>query len=306
MQYVVPDYYKEFKCIAGDCRHSCCIGWEIDIDEKSLGFFQSVTGEFGDRLRNNISCEGEPHFILGENERCPFLNDKNLCDIILTLGEEHICGICTDHPRFSNELPGRVETGLGLCCEEAGRIILGKKEPVKLIVTGEKEADDEIISLRDELIELMHLRDLTIDERINAMLEKCGTPFPEYDLTQWADLLLDLERMDEKWTRCLQLLKGEIDFDGFAQHMAQRQTEYEQFVVYLLYRHFANASDEWDAAARVGFAAFGYLILSSMGAALWTKTGEFHFEDQVELARLFSAEIEYSDDNRFCILDMFC
>ena len=32
MQIIVPDYYKEFSCIADHCRHSCCIGWEIDID----------------------------------------------------------------------------------------------------------------------------------------------------------------------------------------------------------------------------------------------------------------------------------
>jgi len=308
MQYVIPDYYKDFSCIAGDCRHSCCIGWEIDIDEKSLEFFESVPGGFGDRLRKNISHDGEPHFILGENERCPFLNEKNLCDIILTLGEEHICGICTDHPRFRNELPGRVETGLGLCCEEATRLILGKKEPVKLIITGEKEEDDEIIDLRDEVISLLQDRELTVDERVNAMLQKCGAYFPEKDLTEWADLLLDLERLDEEWTKYLALLRdhgSDADFDGFSEYMKERQTEYEQLLVYLIYRHFANASDELDTAARAAFAAFGYLVVSSIGAAMWTEKGEFSFADQTELARLFSSEIEYSDENRIEILELF-
>ena len=32
---LVPPYYREFKCKAGDCRDSCCIGWELDIDESS-------------------------------------------------------------------------------------------------------------------------------------------------------------------------------------------------------------------------------------------------------------------------------
>ena len=30
----VPDYFSEFSCIAGDCKDSCCLGWEIDIDEE--------------------------------------------------------------------------------------------------------------------------------------------------------------------------------------------------------------------------------------------------------------------------------
>ena len=29
----VPDYFSEFSCIAGDCKDSCCLGWEIDIDD---------------------------------------------------------------------------------------------------------------------------------------------------------------------------------------------------------------------------------------------------------------------------------
>ena len=33
MKIFAPDYYRDFKCSAGNCKHSCCIGWEIDIDE---------------------------------------------------------------------------------------------------------------------------------------------------------------------------------------------------------------------------------------------------------------------------------
>lgn len=32
MKSKVPDYYEEFHCIASECKHSCCIGWEIDVD----------------------------------------------------------------------------------------------------------------------------------------------------------------------------------------------------------------------------------------------------------------------------------
>ena len=35
MLYTIPDYYKEFSCIAGDCEDTCCAGWQIVIDEKS-------------------------------------------------------------------------------------------------------------------------------------------------------------------------------------------------------------------------------------------------------------------------------
>ena len=93
MKIVYPDYYPDFSCIADRCNHSCCIGWEIDIDQDALTRFQSAEGPMGQRLKENISLEGEPHFILGEDERCPFLNEKGLCDLILYGGEEILCQI---------------------------------------------------------------------------------------------------------------------------------------------------------------------------------------------------------------------
>ena len=124
MLHVKPDFYDDFKCIADKCRHSCCLGWEIDIDDESLRRFMAVDGEFGEYMRRNIELEPTPHFVLGGDERCPFLREDGLCKMILTLGEDSICDICREHPRFYNELPGRIEAGLGLCCEEAARLLL--------------------------------------------------------------------------------------------------------------------------------------------------------------------------------------
>ena len=74
-------------------------------------------------------------------------------------------------------------------------------------------------------------------------------------------------------------------------------------MVYLIYRHFANAFDEMEVGARASFAVFGYELLRLLGAALWTMRGDFSFTQQVELARLFSSELEYSEDNMDAILE---
>ena len=87
----MPHYYKAFRCIADKCRDNCCIGWEIDIDEKTACTYEGAGGEFGERLRKNIAVGETVSFILGENERCPFLNSRKLCDIILNMGEESLC-----------------------------------------------------------------------------------------------------------------------------------------------------------------------------------------------------------------------
>ncbi len=306
MQYIFPDYYKEFKCIAGRCRHNCCIGWEIDIDEDTLTFYEGVEGELGKRLKENITLEDTPHFILSENERCPFLNNKNLCDIITELGEEHICGICTDHPRFRNELPGRIEAGLGLCCEEAARIILSKAAPVLFEITGEAECEDEIIILRDRVIELLQNRSDTVIERTEKMLLLCNACLPERSIGEWVQVFLQLERLDDGWGELLLKLRdrcGEIDFCAFDEYMRGREGEYEQLLVYLIYRHFANAPDLKEAGLRSAFAVLIYKMLYCLGALLWSEKGSFTLEEQIELARMFSCEIEYSDENVYMLLD---
>lgn len=292
MVYAYPDYYEKFKCIAGECRHSCCIGWEIDIDEEALSRFMSTPGELGEELKSKISCEDTPHFVLSENERCPFLDEKNLCRLITEKGEDFLCDICRDHPRFRSFLPGRTEIGLGLCCEEAARLILTQKEPVKLIESGEAEPDEEtenIINGRDELIAIAKNRRFDINTRIQMLLDFYELALPEKSPKEWADFFLSLERLEEEWTTQLEALK---DFKAFS---VPNMTEYEQLLVYFLYRHIPECYDDFGADSKVLFAVLSTQILGTLA-------GE-NVEKLIELARLYSAEIEYSDENPELIYD---
>ena len=42
MKIIKPSYYKNFKCIAGACPDSCCQGWEVDADSKSLEYYKTL------------------------------------------------------------------------------------------------------------------------------------------------------------------------------------------------------------------------------------------------------------------------
>lgn len=303
-----PDYYFDFKCIASKCRHNCCIGWEIDIDDNTLSLYKNIEGEFSKRFKDSISFKQTPHFVLDKNERCPFLNDKNLCDIICTLGEDYLCDICAQHPRFHNELPNRIESGLGLCCEQACKMILSKKEKLTFVCEKDCKTDDEIILLRDKVISLLQNREKSINERISDMLSLCDAKPADYSIERWCNLLLSLECMDEKWTEIIKKTKENYhnaDLKAFDEYMQNRQHEYEQFAVYLIYRHFANSPDLSQAKKRACFTKFSYEMLYAIGAVIFSTTNEFDFETQVEIARLFSSEIEYSDENIYAIYAIF-
>ncbi len=138
----VPDYFDEFHCIAGRCRHSCCAGWEVEIDEKTFDYYKSVPGAFGERLRKNMTEGDEDGFIL-VNNRCPFLNEQNLCDIYTELGEATLCETCTDYPRVTFTYGNIMERCLGLSCEEACRLIFAEEKPFRIV---EREIPDEDVS----------------------------------------------------------------------------------------------------------------------------------------------------------------
>lgn len=295
---VYPAYYPEFHCLAGACRHSCCVGWEIGVDEESFARYRSHDGELGDRLRAALSEEGGAHFVLTEGERCPFLNKDGLCDLILAEGPDTLCQICRDHPRFRNFFPGITEIGLGLCCEEAARLILTKTEPMTFLTAedGDCPVPDEeteaFFALRQKVFSLAQDRSRPLFDRENAILALFGVSLPQTPLQDRAALLYELERMDSRWTEILNQAETapEIPFSG-------DETPFEQLLCAFLFRHLAAGCDDGDFAGKAAFSVFSTRFLRDLTAALSL--------DLLEAARLFSAEIEYSDENLFALYDLF-
>ncbi len=308
MKRFVPDYYADFACIMGACRHSCCIGWEIDIDEQSLERYRKTGGAIGKRLADNIVSDGESaHFRLTEAQRCPFLNDQGLCDLILDQGEDILCQICDDHPRFRNFYSDREEMGIGLCCEAAGQLILQRKEPARWVVHDDDGAEDELyedeaefLQLRDELTAIAQDRQLCVDARIQKILEFCDLQGLDLRFEDRTDFLLTLERLDEDWTKQLKAL----DCSSFPLPDAHAGSlALEQLLVYLLWRHLPAALDDDDLRGHIAFSLFIWQLLRDMIAAAAEKFGCFDIETAVELARLCSSEIEYSDENIDAIIN---
>ena len=298
MKLIAPDYYTKFQCIADRCRHSCCIGWVIDVDSNTLDYYHTIEGELGERLKNGIDEDGEtPHFILGEGERCPFLNQNGLCDLILELGEDSLCQICTDHPRFRNFYADSVEIGLGLCCEAAGRLLLGAAEPMKLTVVEDDGADEPadpeeagLLALRGSLFDMMQDRSLPVFQRAEKLL-----PADDIDWQDWSAFLLTLERLDERWAELLRLLPAPCR--PFIPETLE--TPFEQLMCCLLYRHLPGALEDGDIDGRIRFCALMWQLI----ARLCALTGCASLDELTELARLYSSEIEYSDENTCAILE---
>ncbi len=285
-----PNYYKNFKCIADKCRHSCCIDWEIRIDEKTLSKYKEI-----DEINKTVSiCDDGACFKLCGDGRCPHLNDDGLCNIIISHGEEYLSEICKNHPRFFNDLGnGRIEAGLGIVCEEACRLVLSEYEPFALekldacFDISNEEPGDDILQQRDRIISQLEVSDVSFDKMLSDI--KAMYEIPElYSISEWIDIFLGLEILDSDWEKTLSIAK-----EKSPQNSGQYDIYYKRLLLYFVYRHVSIADSLGNFRARLGFA----ILSAEMIRHIFETSEELSFEGLMDIARRYSAEIEYSEDN---------
>ncbi len=276
-----PSYCKDFKCIADKCRHSCCVGWEISVDELTLKKYES-------RGREDILCHIENGGItLCDGGRCPFLRADGLCCIISEFGDEFTSLICREHPRFYHRVGDRVEGGIGLSCEEACRIVLSSDSYTDFYECEHnpdvaEETDFDSIFHRKFLYSLLADKGLSYDRTIAQIKEKYSLTSPIHTAEEWRDIFASLEYLDESHRGLFVIGEGKAEYHEI----------YERFLAYLLFRHLSVAENYENLRARLGFC----LLICSLLEGL-TASGELSFDDICDFARIISEEIEYSDDN---------
>ena len=179
MLYTIPDYYRQFQCTADRCEDTCCAGWQIVIDNKSLHKYRKVRGKFGRRLRRSIHWRGKT-FRQDKEKRCAFLEPDNLCSMYTELGAKGLCRTCRLYPRHVEEFEGVREITLSVSCPEVARILLGKQEPV-CFLTYEKEGEEEyedynpflyskLADGQKEILGILQNRKIELKERIELVL----------------------------------------------------------------------------------------------------------------------------------------
>ena len=280
--------YEQFRCLMSRCTHTCCAGWEIDIDGDTLARYRRTGGVIGKKLREKIDWEAGC-FRLEADERCPFLTENGLCELIMTLGDNSLCQICADHPRYRSFLPGRIEIRLGLCCEAAGRLLLSREEKIGLVLLEDdgqpEEEDGDFLQWREKLLSIAQDRTLPMTERADRLLA-CAGMDANIHPGKWAAELRGLERLDPAWDVCLaRLNQPERPVD------ARWEVPLEQLMVYLLYRHLPAGLEDGDFAGHLAYCVVMWWLLRHMFSYDQTMDG------LVETARLYSSEIEYSDEN---------
>ncbi len=328
-----PNYYPEFHCIAGDCPETCCAGWEVDLDEDALTYYREIApAPFGDVIRSHIAetPEGDAIFPLTEKGRCPFLNEQNLCDIILHLGENRLCRTCAEHPRFVVEVADYRQYDLSLSCPEASRLFF--RDDFRFsVIRQEKENPayltdsylDDInfttcLEVRDKALSILGKTDLPLPKRLAQVEEYVliGKRLPKESNEALLKLLKDEDPWDPRWAAEMKQMKEllphinetlEALFLWRNQEILERN--FEKLSMYLAFRYFPDSYYDDSPVCGLKMMRRSMRLLYLLAFSHWwageqkaSKTGlvaEYHLTNQdfMEFCHAYSKEVEHDDKN---------
>lgn len=286
MQITAPDFYKNFSCIAGKCPATCCAGWQIVIDDRSLKRYSRFKGPFANRLKNDIHWKEQ--VFRQYHHRCAFLNEENLCDIYTEAGPDMLCKTCRRYPRHIEEFEGLRELSLSLSCPEAARLLLSRKKPISFItkeIPSAEEAYDyfdyllftELMDTRDQMFTILQERNISLKTRclkLLAMAHDFQLCLDKNELYRWEDIRQkhmqsgtgsDFMQKVEKWADerksmpelicdfwSILIPKMEVlspTWHSFLKENLNFHTLYNEQEVLQLYKDFDNALPGWQIQA---------------------------------------------------------
>lgn len=295
MKIVKPTFYKNFKCIAGDCPDSCCQGWEVDADSDSLEYYKTLDNslEIKKRIDSVLSKDEFDNtiFTLAPKKRCPFLNEENLCDMHIAIGGEHTPYTCRTFPRFIYDFGATREIGISFSCPVASDMMYNTES-----FDFETEANFDLPTLNDidaekyflllkgraEAYKIAKDKNKNIRECLNALLD-LGVllqeklfPYAEGgDDIAFFDVFKNPELINPEW-------KEKVE--NFSLKQVSDTQSNENILMYFLYKYLMQAVYDDDVLSKIKMAVLGVLINTYFGEDSWT-------------IHLWSKETEHSQYN---------
>lgn len=341
MKHVIPECYKNFVCTADACRKNCCSdGWDIEVDHDTLELYsrleKDVSGPLFSALRevDGVCC------FKTSGGSCIWLDEKGLCGIYREYGPEYQSDVCRLFPRFSEYFGDVKESGIGLGCEKAARIIFSEDDPFELF---EEELDEEacwddeydpeiadlVMGLRKDLMKTVLDRDTPCTEKMLAILDRCHQMQAELnsgsekirentgDISLYKALGRIYESLDnfpdkrpelEAALMRMNKLLEKADEGIFKESLinlgkSHRDEDYGRFLAYMLYRYLGKAVFDRNIEDKAKLIVVFLIILRMQDAVFFTENDEMTLDDRINIAEMISREIEYSADSMECLYE---
>ncbi len=134
-EFLVPSYYKDFRCKGGDCRNCCCDGWAVTVSMKE--YFTFLGLECSAQLKKKVDVafhllrDADPdryaQILPSFTGRCPMQREDGLCALQCECGEEALPAVCRQYPRSFHFLPSP-EACISCSCERVIEQLISSDE----------------------------------------------------------------------------------------------------------------------------------------------------------------------------------
>lgn len=299
-----PDYYESFTCLADRCPDTCCAGWDINVDDESYYRYQTVQGPFGDWLRSMLQDEGgEKSFRLTPDQRCPFLDTQNLCEIYRTLGPENLCRTCREFPRFVTQIGDYEQIDLSLACPAAANLFFQNPGMITVCrVEDERPGKNMSVSDAADLSEIISFRDTAM-----AGCQKHSDHphflnlLPESNDPVWIEQFCRMEPLEDAWTVLVKRISDRLsEYQALWPEVYSEELEqwFRKLGAYFSFRYFIDSWFDGSLLPEKLMVKKSLWFLRLMVIDRWTtQDRQFSLKDLKELVQFYSKQVEFSDPN---------
>ena len=321
-QNIIPDFYKNFVCAAGDCPDTCCKDWDIAVDGDTLDFYDDHP-----ELSAHITTDSDGDDVIKfEDGVCPFLTERGLCSVQERYGEDKICLTCREFPRIVQDYTVFAEYLLTLACPQTAFDMVISRDSFSFIKDSRVPLDTEDYDA--ELMNfLLHTRYLTVQmfrsgdnyyknlrrvlsfsEAVQEMIDRdCfdilvadefeNTDYPPKDTSrnEIFHAHKDLDVMDRSWLEKAVSCADEKLPVGLDEELAS-------FSLYYIARYYLSAVSTYDIITTIKRLFCAVVVC---GAMISRDGAQSDPRQRALIYQKYSKEIEHSDENTQTLTDVF-
>ncbi|MEE1246701.1 MAG: flagellin lysine-N-methylase [Acutalibacteraceae bacterium] len=304
MIVIKPKFFDAFKCVADRCPDTCCAGWDVEIDGESAEKYKNETGSLKPFFDKHLTTDEDGYIFSLVDGCCPLLDENKLCRIQLAKGEEALCETCRLFPRYFDDYGDIRETGLGLGCPEAARILLSPETEVCL--GGKAQSKDKIYNIlsdkREEFFSILENKRYDLKLKLSSVLFSAAEFQSSIDCVDWlgkdstvpfSEFIKVLEKMEFISEERRSFLLSLSDEKAVYRNSEKYSDDIVRLFKYYLMRYMMTACFDLDLLTKVKYGIFACIITKR----IYDSFPELSFDDRVRILYSYSKEVEYSPVN---------
>ena len=273
--------------------------------------YPRFTEEFGSirEVGLSLSCPEAARIILGKTNITEFdvVEDDDMVSAYNDISYDIFMQLSTSRNLIMNTIQNR-----SMELSHRISIILSFTDEIQKKIDEDKI--DEIVQVRKKYSD-----DKFINNYVDSLKSLKNNKEARYDnIKKYFEVYKDIDHINEECPLVLdEAIKhfyGEnsgFEFyvekhNKFKSYYVDRIYEYEQIIVYFIFRYFMKAVFDYDVSAKIKMAVISMLIIEELDVVRWCKNNEeFNLSNQVDIVKLYSKDIEHSEENVESLYESF-